>query len=123
MLDGAGRDGAPFQEPSPFMIRFALQLAGLFILAGAVAALAIDASRSFAAGRLIVAQLGDTATALAPSAMAALRAAFGPRMPRALDQLFTVIGRTPTFVGLAALGGFALWLARKPAPKIGYSSR
>ena len=31
------------------MIRFVLQLAGLFILAGAVAALAIDAAHSFAA--------------------------------------------------------------------------
>jgi hypothetical protein len=105
------------------MIRFALQLAGLFILAGAVAALAIDASRSFAAGRLIVTQLGETATALAPAGMAALRAAFGPHMHPPLDQIFTSIGRAPTFVGLAALGGFALWLARKPAPKIGYSSR
>jgi hypothetical protein len=105
------------------MIRFALQLAGLFILAGAVAALAIDASRSFAAGRLIVTQLGETAAALAPAKMAGLRAAFGPHLHPLLDQSFALIGRAPTFLGFAALGGLALWLARKPAPKIGYSSR
>lgn len=105
------------------MIRFVLQLAGLFILAGAVAALAIDAAHSFAAGRLIVTQLGETAAALAPATMAALRAAFGPHPHPLLDQGFAMIGRAPTFLAFAALGALALWLARKPAPKIGYSSR
>ncbi len=106
-----------------FMIRFALQLAGLFILAGAVAALAIDGSRSFAAGRLIVTQLGETAAALAPAKMNALSAAFGQHLHPQLDQILAAIGRVPTFLGCAALGALVLWLARKPAPKIGYSSR
>jgi hypothetical protein len=105
------------------MIRFALQLSGLFILAGAVAALAIDASRSLAAGRLIVAKLGETAAALAPAKMAALRTAFGPHLNPLLDHGFALIERVPTSLGFAALGALALWLARKPAPKIGYSSR
>ena len=105
------------------MIRFVLQLTGLFILAGAVAALAIDASHSFAAGRLIVTQLGETAAALAPAKMAALRAAFGPQPHPLLDQSFALIGRAPTFLAFATLGAIALWLARKPAPKIGFSSR
>ncbi|MGO9673549.1 MAG: hypothetical protein ACLPSF_05185 [Methylocella sp.] len=106
-----------------FMIRFALQLAGLFILAGAVAALAIDASRSFAAGRLIVTQISETAAALAPAKMAMLRAALGPHLHPPLDQIFTIIARSPTFLAFGALGLLALRLARKPAPKIGYSSR
>jgi hypothetical protein len=105
------------------MIRFILQLAGLFILAGAVAALAIDASHSFAAGRLIVTQLGETAAALAPAKLAALRAAFGAQPHPLLDHGFALLGRAPTFLAFAALGALALWLARKPAQKIGYSSR
>ncbi len=105
------------------MIRHALQLAGLFILAGAFAALAIDASRSFAAGRLIVTQIGETAAALAPAKVALLRAALGPRLHPPLDQIFTIVSQLPSFLGFGALGVVALRLARKPAPKIGYSSR
>lgn len=105
------------------MIRLILQFIGLFILASAFAAFAIDASRSFAAGHVIVTQLGDTAAALAPGKVEALRAAIDAHSPALLEQLVMRVARLPTFLGLGFLGVLAFWLARKPQPKIGYSSR
>jgi hypothetical protein len=105
------------------MIRIGLQIAGLFVLASAFAALAIDASRSFAAGRLIVTQIGATAAALAPGQMVLLRTAIEPHSSPALDRILTCVADAPTFLGLGVVGALAFWLARKPPPKIGYSSR
>jgi hypothetical protein len=105
------------------MIRAVLQGLGLFILAGAFATLAIDASRSFSGGGLVVTQMGETATALAPARMALLRAALSTHAHPLLDQIAPAIERVPTFLALGVLGAFALWLGRKPPPKIGYSSR
>lgn len=108
---------------SHLMIRMGLQIAGLFVLASAFAALAIDASRSFAAGRLIVTQIGATAAALAPGKMDLLRTAIEPHSNPALDRILTCVADAPTFLGLGVVGALAFWLARKPPPKIGYSSR
>jgi len=105
------------------MIRIGLQIAGFFALASAFAALAIDASRSFAAGRLILTQIGVTAAALAPGKMDLLRRAIEPHSNPALDRILACLTDAPTFAGLGVLGALALWFARKPAPKIGYSSR
>jgi hypothetical protein len=108
----------------PFcMIRIVLQWAGWFALAGAFAALSIDVSRSFSAGRLVVTQLGETATALAPARMALLRTALDPDAHPLVAHLVPAIERLPIAVAFAALGALALWLGRKPRPKIGYSSR
>jgi hypothetical protein len=105
------------------MIRSALQFAGMFILAGAFATLAIDASRSFAAARLVVTQMGETATALAPAKMAMLHSALDSRAQPLITQIVTLVERAPTSLAFGVLGALALWLARKPPPKIGYSSR
>ena len=40
-----------------------------------------------------------------------------------IRQALAIVARVPTFLGFGALGALALRLARKPAPKIGYSSR
>ncbi len=108
---------------SDFMIRVGLQISGLFILASAFATLAIDAWRSFAAKRLIVTEIGATAATLAPGKMDLLRTAIEPHSNPALDWTLTTVAHAPTFAGLGVLGALAFWLARKPPPKIGYSSR
>ncbi len=105
------------------MIRLTLRLIGLFLLAAAFAVIAIDCSRSFAGGRLIVTQLGQTAAALAPAKMELLRSAAAPYLHPPLDRIVVLIGRLPTFLGLAVIGAAAFRLARKPRPGIGYSSR
>jgi hypothetical protein len=104
------------------MLRSTLKLAGLFTLAGSVAVLAIDASRSFAAGRLAIARVGETAAALAPDRMAALNAALAHAHPL-VARIVPMIERAPTALAFGLLGALALWLAREPPPKIGYSSR
>jgi hypothetical protein len=105
------------------MVRLAMRFLGLFILASAFAAFAIDASRSLGGGQLIVTQIGQTAAALAPAKLALLQNAIDPHAHPLLDQTLTRFLRLPTFLIFAALGALFLWLARKPQPKIGYSSR
>ncbi|VTZ26747.1 conserved hypothetical protein [Methylocella tundrae] len=105
------------------MIRLTLQFIGLFILASAFAALAIDSSRSFAAGHVILTELGDTAAALAPNKAEALRVAINGHWPALLERSLTKVAQLPTFLGLGLIGALMFWLARKPQPKIGYSSR
>ena len=91
-------------------------MAGLFILAGAFAALAIDASRSFAPGGLTVTQ---SAT---PPARGARQD--GPAPPGAILEPHPLLDHgasrscaVPTFLGFGVLGVLALWLGRGPAPR------
>ncbi|ACK52200.1 conserved hypothetical protein [Methylocella silvestris BL2] len=104
------------------MIRRVLQFIGLFSLASAFALLMIDGWRSFAAGRVLLTQLA-AAAALAPSKLDALHDAVARRAPSWLEPALEAFGRLPSFVLLALIGLIALWLAQKPKPKIGYSSR
>ncbi|PNG27504.1 hypothetical protein [Methylocella silvestris] len=105
------------------MIRSVLQFIGLFSLASAFAALMIDGWRSFAAGRVLLTEVGAAAAALAPSKFDAFHQTVARRAPSWLEPALDAFGRLPSFVLLALIGLIALWLAQKPKPKIGYSSR
>jgi hypothetical protein len=105
------------------MVRLAVQFGALFILATAFATLAVDASRSLAAGSLIVTHIGQTAATLAPAKLAFVQDAVDHQAYPILGQMLAMVLRLPTFLVVGAVGAVALRLTRKAPPKIGYSSR
>lgn len=103
------------------MVRLLLRLTGLFLLAGAFASFIVDATRSFAAQRLILTSFESLASLLAakyPINVPALAAAPVPAWIS--DPVVQGISSLPAFAVLAALALFALWLGRPPRPKFGY---
>jgi hypothetical protein len=105
------------------MFRFLLRLVGLFLLAGAFAALVIDGTRSVAGGVLLWTPLGKTIAWLAPAKMAALKPAVDKLNPFLWNPVMVHLLLLPTWLVIGFLGALALVLAQKRQPKIGYSSR
>lgn len=105
------------------MVRLALHFFGVLILAGGFAVLVIDATRSFAAGRLIVTQCGQTAAALAPAQVALLQMVIDQRAHPLLGGVLANFLTLPTSLVMAAAAALLFWLAREPRRKIGFSSR
>jgi hypothetical protein len=112
-----------FQESFWPMVRLTLNICGILILAAAFAVLVIDATRSLAAGRLIVTLLSQTAITLAPGKFALLEAIADRHVHPLLAPVFVNLLRLPTSLASGALGALLFWLARKPKPNIGFSSR
>ena len=102
------------------MLRFVLRLAGLFTLAAGFAALVIDGTRSIAAGALLLTPFGE----LLKSRLPTLQQVIGHDLhPLLWDPVATGLLRLPVWVVLAAGGALLLWMARRRAPVIGYTSR
>ncbi len=93
------------------MVRFLFRLLGSLLLAGAFAALIVDATRSIAGGRLLFFSLDDTAHWLVPTPLAAVQRAaaahdLGPWLARVVIL--------PTWLLLAVVGGLLAALGRRP---------
>jgi hypothetical protein len=115
---------SPPANPQDLMVRSTLRFFGLFLLAAAFAVLMIDATRSIASKSLIVMELGQTASSLAPAKLASLQDAVKNHAhPFVYDPILVDFLRLPTFLFIAALGALFFRLAREPRPKIGFSSR
>jgi hypothetical protein len=106
------------------MVRLTLRFFGLFLVATAFAALIVDATRSVASKILVVTELGQTASALAPAKFALLQEVVERRAyPFVYDPILVDFLRLPSFLVIAAIGASFFRLAREPRRKIGFSSR
>jgi hypothetical protein len=103
------------------MIRFLFRFIGLWLLAGAFAALVIDGTRSVAASQLVIAPVRDVWAVISASTLAAAQKQFGAAP---WDQAFALFLSAPLWMLLAVIGLFFLALGRRRrSATIGYSSR
>jgi hypothetical protein len=103
------------------MIRFLFRFIGLWLLAGAFAALVIDGTRSVAASQLTITPVRDAWGVINPASLAAAQKQLAAAP---WDQAFAFLLGAPLWVLLAAIGLFFLVLGRrKRTATIGYSSR
>jgi len=103
------------------MIRFLFRFIGLWLLAGAFAALVIDGTRSVAASQLTITPVRDAWELLNPAGLAAAQKQFATAP---LDQVFALLLGAPLWILLAVIGVVFLALGRrKRTATIGYSSR
>lgn len=103
------------------MFRFLFRFTGLWLLAGAFAALVIDGTRSVSASRLVFSPVRDVWTLVDPTSLATAqkKAAGGFAEP-----LLALLLAMPFFAFLAAIGLLFLLIGRKKHDRtIGYSSR
>jgi hypothetical protein len=105
------------------MIRFLLRVAALLLLAASFVALVLDGTRSIASDSLVWLDAGTLAQTFAASKLAQLQPAAERLSPVLWDPVLVTALKGPVFLHLAVLGTLLLWLTRRPAPKIGYSSR
>jgi hypothetical protein len=105
------------------MIRFLLRVAALLLLAAGFVALVLDGTRSIAADRLVWLDAGTLAQTFAATRFAQWQPAAERLSPVLWDPVMVTALKGPVFLHLALLGALLLWLTRRPAPKIGYSSR
>ena len=103
------------------MIRFLFRFIGLWLLAGAFAALVIDGTRSVAASQLVISPVRDAWALLNPAGLAAAQKQFGAAP---WDQAFALFLGAPLWILLAVIGLMFLVLGRRRrGVTIGYSSR
>jgi hypothetical protein len=105
------------------MLRFILRILGLFLLAGAFAALVIDGTRSIAGGALLLTPLSKTIAWLSPDALKNLQPMVVELNPFLWDPVMVRFLMLPTWLVLGCLGTLIMALMRKRRPKIGFSSR
>jgi hypothetical protein len=108
------------------MFRLGLRFFGLCLLAAAFATLIVDVRHSVTGGSVYVTTTGAILAELDPAKLAAAKIFIEHHLHLHLmiwDPFLTGLMRLPVSLGFAALGGLLIWLARKPAPKFGFSSR
>ena len=93
---------------------------GLVVLAAGFAALVVDGTRSIAGSALSLTPV----SALFASKLPTMRDAIGRAIhPLLWDPVMTSLLRLPVWLALAIVGVFLLWVARRRAPGVGYSTR
>jgi hypothetical protein len=105
------------------MFRFLLRTLGLFLLAGAFAALVIDGTRSIAGGALSLTSFGTMLAWIAPDKVGGLKPALSHINPLLWDPVAVHLLMLPTWLIIGALGALVMLATQKPRPKIGYSNR
>ena len=95
------------------MIRLALRLAGLLLLAGGFAQLVVDGARSLAAGAVSLAPMSALVEAAAPGRLAVWGPKVGGVSAFLWDPVLTGVLAAPGFVVLALAGCALLLLARQ----------
>ena len=105
-------------------MRLVFRLFGLLFLAGAFVAAVVDGARSLAAGEATLTPMGAAIAWAAPHALPRLQAFLETRLsPLLWDPALVGVLTVPAFVDLALIGALVFFLGRRPAPKIGHSSR
>jgi hypothetical protein len=102
------------------MLRFLFRIAGLLTLAAGFVALVVDGTRSIAAGTLLLTPFGELLTSKLPVIQQAVVRNVHPLL---WDPVATGLLRLPIWLVLALGGLFLLWVTRRRAPIIGYTSR
>lgn len=106
------------------MIRLAVRIFGILCLAGAFVALVVDGTRSIAVNELSIARLADLLHHVLGPRFDAIKPAIERNIsPLLWDPVFVHLIKIPTFIVLALLGVFSIWLTRRRAAKIGYIAR
>jgi hypothetical protein len=108
------------------MIGFVSRFVGLWLIAGALVALVIDATKTIAGSKLTVTALGEAWYALgAASLMAAqefVQQTIEPAIGRWLwDPLMQWVLLMPAWLVLGALGFLFTWLGRRRRAKVAYA--
>ena len=105
------------------MIRFFVRLVALLLLAGGFAVAVIDGTRTIAANRLVLTSTGDLLQTALPARYPLLQPAAERIHPLLWKPVLVDILMVPACLAMAFLGLVLFWIARRRAPKIGYSSR
>jgi len=100
------------------MIRFLSRFVGLWLIAGALVALVVDAAKTIAVSTLTVTQLGPTWYALSPSTLLAAQQFVQRRIEAYVgawlwDPLIMWVLMLPTWLVFAALGFLLAYLGRR----------
>lgn len=96
------------------MIRFFFRLLATLILAGAVVMAVLDATRTIAAGALVMTPLGESWGATFPASLASLQSLLQTKASWLWDPALTTILKLPGFAMLAALAFLFYAVGHKP---------
>ena len=105
------------------MIRFALRLVGLALLAGAFAAAVIDGARSLADQKLELTSMGVALATALPSKFELMQAYIVKHAPFLWDPVLIDVLYAPATLDLAVLGAALFYLARRRAVPLGATRR
>jgi hypothetical protein len=106
------------------MFRFLFRFVGWWMLAGAFVSLVIDGTRSITAGRLVLMPLAEAWVTLHAPSIDWLRQIAETDLPRWLwDSVLIYVLFAPLWAVLGVIGLIFLFIGRRPAKLIGYSSR
>jgi hypothetical protein len=106
------------------MFRFLFRFIGLWLLAGAFIALVIDGTRSITAGRIVIMPVAEAWIAVHPSSIEWAKTMIERDLsPRLWDPLMLYILYAPLWALFGILGLLLVFLGRRRARPIGYSSR
>ena len=106
------------------MFRLLLRFLGLCLLAAAVVGLIVDTTHSLSSKTLVVTPIGESLVALLPSKFDVARDYIERHVhPFVWDPVLVDLLRLPQWLVFGIIGGLALRLGGKRAPKFGFSSR
>jgi hypothetical protein len=106
------------------MFRFLFRFIGLWLLAGAFVALVIDGTRSITAGRIVIMPVVEAWLAIHPTSLEWIKLAVERDLsPRLWDPVLINVLYAPLWAVLGILGAILVFLGRRRARPIGYSSR
>lgn len=100
------------------MIRFLFRLLATLLLAIAVVMAVIDATRSVAAGQLVMTPLGASWLAVSPDTLERAQAAIAGIHPGLWDPLMLAVLTAPGFAVFAVLALFLYAIGRRPARRL-----
>jgi hypothetical protein len=106
------------------MFRFLFRFIGLWLLAGGFVAFVIDGTRSITAGRIVIMPVVEAWAAIHPPSLEWLKAVVERDFSSWLwDPVLVNILYAPLWALLGILGALLVFLGRRRARPIGYSSR
>ncbi|RFC69463.1 MULTISPECIES: hypothetical protein [Mesorhizobium] len=96
------------------MIRFFFRLLATLVLAGAVIMGVLDATRTVAAGALVMTPLGESWSATFPASLASLQAFMQAKANWLWDPVLTTVLELPGFAMLGTLAFLLYAIGHKP---------
>jgi hypothetical protein len=108
------------------MLGFVSRFIGLWLIAGALVAIVVDATKSIAASRLTVTALGATWYAISPTSLMATQEFVQQSIEPAIghwlwDPLIQWTLLLPAWLVLGLLGALFTWLGRRRRLKVAYA--
>ncbi|MDJ1157572.1 hypothetical protein QNA08_04890 [Chelatococcus sp. SYSU_G07232] len=105
-------------------MRFFLRILGFLLVAGGFVSLVIDGTRAIANSTVAFTPLGATLLAIFPKTFPLIEPAVARHVhPFLWDPVLLSLFTAPTFAVAAVIGLAFLWLGRRPAEPIGFSTK